>query len=275
MANLIKSNLYKLFKRKSLYIFSMIYTALSCMSIFILKIADEIRNKTAGASEDMAIKVEGRLSNFNDGLSLGVEFIVNGEALIFLAVFTAMFIAAEFTHGTIKNIASKGFKRKKIYKSIFFSMVVATIIMLGINFIFTTMVGTLVTGSIGIGNIDKLLLFKIIRLVIIEVLLHIAMVSLFVMVTMIFRSSGVAITINLCLLVFGSAYYQFIETIVRYILKTDKELNLINYGIQKNMYLAKATVNGGDIKQPLIVAVVFLITSLIFGTIAFKRSDIR
>ena len=41
------------------------------------------------------------------------------------------------------------------------------------------------------------------------------------------------------------------------------------------MYLAKATVNGGDIKQPLIVAVVFLITSLIFGTIAFKRSDIR
>lgn len=268
MASLLKSNFYRLFKSKAFYICTIVYTALTSLSLLILKLADNI------VSEN--ITVESNIDGFmiyKDGLSFGVELFSNGDGILFLAVFIAIFITSEFTYGTMKNIVSKGFERHKIYISIFLTMVVAALIMVTFNFLFSTFIASILTGSIG--SYNGTLLLKTLRLVGIEILLHSAFVSLFVMISIIIRNNGGVIAINVLILMFGGLIYQILELVVRNLLKIDIKFSFSDYSLQNNIYLAKTTMDGEHILRPILVGLIFLVITLALGIIAFRKSDVK
>lgn len=266
MANLLKSNFYRLFRSRAFYICAIVYTGLMSLSVLMLKLLD---NLNEGLSGDVVSSFP-----YKDGISFGIMHFSDGEVLLFLAVFVSIFVTAEYTYGTMKNIVSKGFEKHKIYLSYVITLTVAAYIMIAVCFLITTITGSIVTGSIGSFNGPFLL--KTLRSVVIEMLLHSAITSVFVMIAMSIRSNGGVIAINICILMFGNLIYGILNLIVQNLLKIDTELNFMDYGLQSNIYEAGNTLlNGGEIIKPILVGLCFFVVSTALGIIAFRKSDVK
>jgi|BioPla2DNA2_1021312.scaffolds.fasta_scaffold10041_4 ABC-2 type transport system permease protein len=267
MTKLLKSNFYRLFKSRAFYICTIVYTGLMTLSLVLLKLLDNLFDDSSSAEEISFL-------NLKDGIGLGIANFSDGQVLLFLAIFISIFITAEYTYGTMKNIVSKGFEKYKIYLSYVITLTLAAYIMVAFCFLITTITGSIITGSIASYNGPVLL--KTLRLVVIEMLLHSAITSVFVMVAMTIRSNGGVIAINICILMFGSMAYEILNLIVKNLLEIDTKLNFGDYSLQNNIYAAGQTLdNGGEIIRPILVGLFFLVISTALGILAFRKSDVK
>lgn len=266
MAKLLKSNFYKMFKSKAFYICTIVYTGITCLTVLLLKLTDQVTDSSGG------IDASG-LMRYKDGISYGTEILCNGDVLFFIAIFSAIFITSEFTYGTMKNIVSKGFERYRIYFSIFIPMVAATFIMAAFNFLVSTSLASAFIGSFGTYNGD--LLLKTLRFVGIEMILHTAFVSMFVMIAIAIRHNGGVIAIDIFIFTFGRLIYQFLELIVRNVFKIDIKFTFSDYSLQNNIFMAISTINGEHILRPILVGLSFLVVTMILGIISFEKTDVK
>ena len=119
MKNLLAIDFYKLFRTKSFYVISAILLALTVFSSAIV-------------CSGFLRTYEENLLNFGNTVGLGsmlgiawnIVFSNFSNIGIFIAIMSILFTCSEFSFGTIKNIASKGYKRAEIYLSKFLSSAV-------------------------------------------------------------------------------------------------------------------------------------------------------
>lgn len=272
MVNLLKSNFYRMFKSKAFYICTIVYTAINCLILIMLKLAENVSQPAADTSLEAEAAASG-LMRYKDGVSYGIELISEGDALFFIAIFSAVFITAEFAYGTMKNIVSKGFERYKVYISILIPVIAASFIMSAINFLVSTALASIFIGSVG--SFDGDLLLKTLRFVGIEMLLYAAFVSLFVMIALIVRHNGGVIAIDIIIVMFGRLIYQLLELIVCNVFKINFDFSFIDYSLQNNIFAAINTIKGEHILRPILVGLIFLAVTLALGLIHFERTDVK
>lgn len=272
MGRLLKANFYKLFKSKAFYICSVINTAITCLTILILKLSETVVEQTADESGETVTTVVG-LAKYKDGISFGVNIFSEGDVLLFMGILSAIFITSEFTYGTMKNIVSKGFEKYKIYISILITMVAAGFIMDAFNFIVSTGLASALIGSVA--SYNGPLLIKTLRLVAIEMLLHAAFYSLQVMVALIVRNNGGVIAINIITFMFGNLVYEILELIVRKGFKLNLNFSFSDYGLQNNIIMAVSTLNGEHILRPILVGLIFLVVTMVIGITAYEKADVK
>ena len=111
MIRLLKADLYKMFRMPSFWVTTLIawaYNTFFNCAGFYTSLRDAKR----------AYEVTGSIINLKSFVPECAVFSIN-ISVTFLAVFVIIFAAAEFSTGTIKNVATKGFMREEIYFSKF------------------------------------------------------------------------------------------------------------------------------------------------------------
>jgi ABC-2 type transport system permease protein len=275
MKNLLKSNFYKLFRSKAFYICTFVDSLLMLIPILILKLTDKLAQNELDSSGEITAYTRFPFMGRN-GMTLGLKNVVSSDVLLFLAILVAIFITSEFSHGTMKNIVSKGFEKFKIYISFLITMASAALIMVLFSFLVSTIVGTIVTGSLGINGE---IILRGLRLLAIVMLLYIAMISIFVMIAMTIRSNGGVIAINICTYTFGILIYEVLNLVVRNILDIKTKIDFMDYSIMNNISIVGENIlhNGNNdfVVRSILVGLVFLIATTALGIMGFKKIDVK
>lgn len=262
---LLRSDLYRFFKSKAFYFCLLVMVVLIAGSAFLMEWSLSVIESDQSSMIDTS-----SVSLFKDGISYGVQSISDGSIHLFLAIVTSIFITAEFSYGTMKNIVSKGYSRAKIYLSKLITMAIMTIIMIVVAFASGTIAATIITGQFG--TFTWTYLGEVLRVFGIQVLLHTALSSLFVMFAMIIRNNGGTIAFNIIVVsMFGQLLYQLLELIFK------NKIMFSNYSLRHNisLYYTNIAPPVEDIVRSILVGITFLTVSTLIGVFAFRNMDIK
>lgn len=261
MNRLLKSDFYRLFKSKSYYICTAVALFLMALNIFL---TDYIV-KTAGKENPMYSTFP-----YKDGISFGISIFTDTNLLMITSIFIAIYITAEFSHGTMKNAVSKGFNKFQIYFSKLITMTVATFLAFVVNFIGAVISCTIITGTVG--DLTGEYVAYIFRTIGIELLLSVALTSVLVMIAMVFRNLGGAIAVNIIgVFSFGTLIFTALEFLF------DGKIKFTDFSLMKNIqfYAINQSPAGSDYLRSVIVGLVFLAITCAFGNFVFKKADVK
>ncbi|MDF2944896.1 MAG: putative rane protein [Herbinix sp.] len=265
MINLLQSDFYRLFKSKAFYICTAVAAFLVSLSIFILDWSLSV------ASNINTTETVNMTFPYKDGISYGINAFSSGDVHLFIAIFTAIFITAEFAHGTMKNVVSKGFSKVQIYLSKVITMTAASFIMIFTMFIIGTISATIVTGVFS--ESSGTLIAQMFQIAGIELFLHTALTAVFVMIAMTVRNSGGVIAINIVgVMSLSSLIYVALSYLFH------NKINFSDYSLMYNIQLfnnMNLTVTGLDYLRSILVGAAFLAAFTIGGIFLFKKSDVK
>lgn len=281
MKHLIKSDFYKLRKAKSFWVCMILAIAFAAFTVLIMDFSVNLMDQMPQQSaEEQAALEESGLNISANGIPLSSEDLnassmlllqFAGTTTILIAVFVSLFVGAEFSHGTIKNIASKNYTRTQIYCSKTIVSIVAAIVMTVVYALAATGLGTALWGF---GDVSSDFALNCLKGISIELLLISAFTSLFVMFSMLVRQSGAAIAANVCFLEFVSLIVLFGEMIINKIF--DTSITLSNYLLDTNMtQVATSEITGKLAGRSIAVGFGFLIVTLLIGLYSFQKRDIK
>jgi ABC-2 type transport system permease protein len=263
MGNLLRSDFYRLFKSKSFYICTAIALLLISGNAFLMEWSYRMMAETQNVSVALT-------PLFTDGITYGLKMFSGGDVHLFMAIFIAIFITGEYTHGTMKNVVSKGFPKHQIYLSKIITMTAATFIMIFLMFLFGTASAAIVTGKFG--TFTGTYVSQILIMVAIELLLHVALTAVFVLVANTIRNNGGVIAINIIgVMSIAPLMYQAAELIFR------NKIKFTQFGLRNNIALFYQSIApaGEDVLRAILVGLVFFAVTTAIGIFAFKKMDVK
>lgn len=263
MSNLLKSDFYKLFKTKSFFVCCIISVVLAVASVFILDADAKVSQQSVTAG------VGGASANLSAAAMLPGSFSGNGT--LFASIVISIIVASEFGFGTIKNIASRGFSRTKIYFSkLLVSSVAATVFVLAYSIAMTITA----TCLWGFGDTSGSFVPNTLKIFGLEILLNLAFTSVFVLVSSLIRQTGGSIAVNICIMNFFALFVQLAELLIKKV--TGQTVNFLNYLISTNMnQVAGNPLTNDLVVRALLVGVIYLVGTTALGIWLFNKRDIK
>ena len=252
MVNLLKSDFYRLLKSKSLYICAAVGAFLMMISLIAVKLLSTMPE----VSDEMP---------FPGALDFGHVIFTGADVHLLMAIFISIFVTAEFVHGTMKNTISKGYSRTLVYLSKIITSTVASYFIMLVMFIVSVATYMVIYGELGS------LSGKEILIIFIELLLHTALASVFVLIAMVVRNNGGTIAINIiCITLIFPQIFNLLDAIF------DLKINFRDYSLVNNitMYYGFIPLKD-DIIRSVIVGVVYLVFVTLLGIIVFKKKDVK
>ncbi len=259
MINLLRADFYKLFRAKSFYICGAIAAALSLLGVVLLN-----------SSINSDLGIDAALLGYD-----GLYALITGvsQATLFVTIMNSIFVPSEFAHGTIKNIASRGFSKWSIYAS---KLLVA--IFISVVYVLLCSVCSFALGSAmwGTGEIDRVVFLNIARMLGLFLLAEVAVQSMFVMFGFLIRHTG------------GTSFTNLGITI----LAPSLLLPIINFGLREwfklesfdissywpatylTRYLSLDIFNE-DVMTGIIVCCAFIVVTTALGIFSFYKRDIK
>lgn len=172
MKKLIKFEFHNLLRAKSLYICIIISMCFSALSVILSMLSSSLLAMEENVTDTAVSSLTGALSS--------------GELSILLVVFISIFVCRDYAEGTIKNVVSRGYTRVQVY---FAKEMV--LILGGFFFLIADLLTTFITACIffDVGTFST----KILSLLMIDVILLIAYVTLYHFFAVLFRKNGATI----------------------------------------------------------------------------------
>lgn len=259
MLNLLRSDLYRFIRSKSFYICTVISIALFVINALALKWTSTLSGSQTEVITNMIP---------SGGMEYGIS-VFSGNALMLLGIIVGIFVAAEFSHGTMKNVVSKGFLKWKIYLAKFISVLLATYFVLFITMVAGVLAASFLFG--GLGDFTGAFVAEMFKIIGIEMLLYVAMTSFFLMVSMVVRNLGGVMAI---VIIWPALVEPLLFQLLQLVSKN--KIHFSDYSLVNNISLYKnVPVIGGDYLRSTIVALVYLVLTLGAGIYLFQKSDIK
>lgn len=266
MLNLLRADFYKLLRRKSFYVCAILGIIVACLSTVLENMTVNYSLQGMGMDFDSLPAVY-RL--YFSGVSAFSRTI--GIAAIFITIMVTMFVASEFSFGTIKNIITTGKSRISVYTSkLIMALVISTIYTL------LCALAGFVTGSIlwGIGEITRTEYLEIFRMIGLIIAVEFSMQAVFTMISFIIRTTGAAMTVNLIIGTIVSESLPIINIVFKRMLSVE-EFDVLKYW--PYTYLGvfnQLEISTDQITQGLIVCAVAFVVPTIIGMFTFQKRDI-
>lgn len=269
--NLLRAEFYKLSKSKAFYVCLLVAICISIISVIIVpKNEAVITAANTNVHQSRNAMIGWMLPNDAKKLK-GLWFMSSclgtGDILpIIVAIMISIFITKEFQSRAINNIVSKGFSKNKVYFSKLISVSLCTIFILGV---YMAVAAILASAWLGFGEFNIYIFGEIIRMLLLQILLHVSIASIFTMIAMIVRKSGPAIAINICINLFVSLFYQLI------VIFLNNNITVGQYWISYNILVLEALEpEGSAVIRGIMVALTFFVLSTMIGCINFNKRDI-
>lgn len=252
MINIVKMDIYRLFKTKALYIIGVVFVGLVILlTYFSYELGD-----AEGIDTNLKIYVDYTMS-----FTIMVYTVV-------IAVFSVLFTTAESSSGYIKNIGGQISARSILILSKAAALLLYTIVMFVIYFIVQMIANKAFFGYIEFRGEAR----EFTEYAAIQILLHFALALLCMMAAVIIRKNGIAMTIAVILgLRITGNFYEGINMLFDSFDGFDISKYLL-IGNMNSLLLAEdiSSVAGGAI----IVGVCFAAVSLLVSCLFFEKRDI-
>jgi ABC-2 type transport system permease protein len=259
MFNIIKADFYKFFKSKTFYV--SLIVALLFATLYVVATYFGVQQMgQPGGPPVGAIETNTR--------GLLFRAIDSNIVIMLIAVMTSIFVSAEYSTGIIKDTVSSGKSRTKIFLSKLIVTAVGASLILVFNVIYQTLFGLL---FLEYGTAFNMVEFWLVLKTLFSALVVIiSFNTLFATLTTAFKTLGASLASNIGLLMFGGLIFYLISLI------GDFFKNITDYWLADNLtkIVQNAMLNSYEFK-PLIIALCYLIVSVIAGILIFKKQDIK
>ena len=283
MLNMIRMELYRMFKTKSLYV---IWLVLAAGILFTTGLsADEMKTYTMEEKQEMYEYATGQQKS--DTVNLGMDVTVptkpgdtvsvfdlfygniKGKFLaLFMVIFAVLYSTADMTSGFIKNIAgqvrdSRGLVFAKGV-SLFVYTVLTMLIFTGIQ----TISNALFFDELVFGPVKEFLQYAGI-----QTLLHFALLIIVMCIAIVLRNNVISMMLSVCLCMNVLViFYSFLDNLIA---KAHiKNFHVLEYTVTGNISFLETNVTAKMAVTALAVSIAFVIVMIEVCSTVFKKRDI-
>ena len=281
MLNIIKMDLYRMFRTKSMYVIWIVLAAALLITTSLCKTDYESLNEEDAMQQEQI--AEPTADNINVGMMVTLPtepgekvtvydiFFANSQGkfyALFLVIFAVLFSTADISSGYIKNIGGQVRNRKSLIFSRSIAIAVFTVLTMAGAFLFQAAANCIVFGELEWGNTKVILSYFVT-----ELALHYALVLICMAIAIILKNNVISMVIAVC-------FTMNVMTIV---------YGVINSAIQKigiqNFQIYKYTITGKLSLLPMNpseneclaafgVAMVFIVIMISASSVVFQKRDI-
>jgi len=283
MLNMIKMELYRMFRSKSLYVIWAVMAVAIIFNTAMSKEQYDLMQEQAGSYEEFVENVNETEEKINIGMSVYIP-MQPGESItvfdvlfaslqpkfiaLFLVIFAVIFSSADLNSGYIKNIGGQVKNREKLIGSKAIALIIFTIVSMAIAVGLQIIANSLFFGYLELGNVSDL-----VKYLLVQTVLHIALVLIGMALSIVLKSNLVSMIIVVCLCMnLSMVIYAGINTWIQNI--GIKDINIIDYTVTGKISMLSMVPANQECISAIVVAVVFGVVVTALTGVVFKRRDI-
>ncbi len=283
MLNMIRMELYRMFKTKSLYV---IWLVLAAGILFTTGLsADEMKTYTMEEKQEMYEYATGQQKS--DTVNLGMDVTVptkpgdtvsvfdlfygniKGKFLaLFMVIFAVLYSTADMTSGFIKNIAGQVRDRRGLVFAKGVSLFVYTVLTMLIFTGIQTISNALFFDELVFGPVKEFLQYAGI-----QTLLHFALLIIVMCIAIVLRNNVISMMLSVCLCMNVLViFYSFLDNLIA---KAHiKNFHVLEYTVTGNISFLEINVTAKMAVTALAVSIAFVIVMIEVCSTVFKKRDI-
>lgn len=283
MLNMIRMELYRMFKTKSLYV---IWLVLAAGILFTTGLsADEMKTYTMEEKQEMYEYATGQQKS--DTVNLGMDVTVptkpgdtvsvfdlfygniKGKFLaLFMVIFAVLYSTADMTSGFIKNIAGQVRDRRRLVFAKGVSLFVYTVLTMLIFTGIQTISNALFFDELVFGPVKEFLQYAGI-----QTLLHFALLIIVMCIAIVLRNNVISMMLSVCLCMNVLViFYSFLDNMIA---KAHiKNFHVLEYTVTGNISFLETNVTAKMAVTALAVSIAFVIVMIEVCSTVFKKRDI-
>ena len=283
MLNMIRRELYRMFKTKSLYV---IWLVLAAGILFTTGLsADEMKTYTMEEKQEMYEYATGQQKS--DTVNLGMDVTVptkpgdtvsvfdlfygniKGKFLaLFMVIFAVLYSTADMTSGFIKNIAGQVRDRRRLVFAKGVSLFVYTVLTMLIFTGIQTVSNALFFDEFVFGPVKEFLQYAGI-----QTLLHFAFLMIVMCIAIVLRNNVISMMLSVCLCMNVLViFYSFLDNMIA---KAHiKNFHVLEYTVTGNISFLETNVTAKMAVTALAVSIAFVIVMIEVCSTVFKKRDI-
>ena len=281
MLNMIKMDLYRMFRTKSLYVIWIVLAVALLITTSLCKTDyDSLNEEDAVQQEQIA---EPTAENMNVGMMVTLPtepgekvtvydiFFANSQGkfyALFLVIFAVMFSTADIGSGYIKNIGGQVKKRGALIFSRSIALAVFTVLTMAGAFLFQAVANYIVFRELTWGSSKADLSYFLT-----ELALHYALVLICMAVAIILKNNVISMVIAICLTMnIMSIIYGLINSAVQKM--GIQNFQIYKYTITGKLSLLPMNPSGNECLAAFGVAMVFIVIMISVSSVVFQKRDI-
>ena len=278
MLNMIRMELYRMFKTKSLYV---IWLVLAAGILFTTGLsADEMKTYTM---EEKQATGQQKSDTVNLGMDVTVPTKpgdtvsvfdlfygnIKGKFLaLFMVIFAVLYSTADMTSGFIKNIAGQVRDRRGLVFAKGVSLFVYTVLTMLIFTGIQTISNALFFDELVFGPVKEFLQYAGI-----QTLLHFALLIIVMCIAIVLRNNVISMMLSVCLCMNVLViFYSFLDNLIA---KAHiKNFHVLEYTVTGNISFLETNVTAKMAVTALAVSIAFVIVMIEVCSTVFKKRDI-
>lgn len=283
MLNMIRMELYRMFKTKSLYV---IWLVLAAGILFTTGLsADEMKTYTMEEKQEMYEYATGQQKS--DTVNLGMDVTVptkpgdtvsvfdlfygniKGKFLaLFMVIFAVLYSTADMTSGFVKNIAGQVRDRRGLVFAKGVSLFVYTVLTMLIFTGIQTISNALFFDELVFGPVKEFLQYAGI-----QTLLHFTLLIIVMCIAIVLRNNVISMMLSVCLCMNVLViFYSFLDNLIA---KAHiKNFHVLEYTVTGNISFLETNVTAKMAVTALAVSIAFVIVMIEVCSTVFKKRDI-
>lgn len=283
MLNMIRMELYRMFKTKSVYV---IWLVLAAGILFTTGLsADEMKTYTMEEKQEMYEYATGQQKS--DTVNLGMDVTVptkpgdtvsvfdlfygniKGKFLaLFMVIFAVLYSTADMTSGFIKNIAGQVRDRRGLVFAKGVSLFVYTVLTMLIFTGIQTISNALFFDELVFGPVKEFLQYAGI-----QTLLHFTLLIIVMCIAIVLRNNVISMMLSVCLCMNVLViFYSFLDNLIA---KAHiKNFHVLEYTVTGNISFLETNVTAKMAVTALAVSIAFVIVMIEVCSTVFKKRDI-
>lgn len=283
MLNMIRMEMYRMFKTKCMYIIWFILaagilftTGLSAeeMKIFSMEEKQEMYEYAMGKEESdnvnlgMDVTVPTKLGENVSVFDLFYANIKGKFIALFMVIFTVLYTTADLTSGYVKNIAGQVSQRGGLVIAKALSLFVYTVMSLLIFFLCQTLSNLLFFEEFTLGPVKQFAAY-----VGIQLLLHYGLLMIVMGVAIALRNNVISMVIAVCFCMnVLMIFYNFLDQLIAKL--GVKEFHIVNYTVSGKMLMLGMDISAKTASASIAVAIFFSAAAVAICSMIFQRRDV-
>ena len=281
MLNIIKMDLYRMFKTKSMYVIWIVLAAILLITTSLCKTDYELLNEKDAMKQEQV--TEPTVDNINVGMMVMLPtepgekvtvfdiFFANSQGkfyALFLVIFAVLFSTADISSGYIKNIGGQVGNRGSLIFSRSIALSVFTVLTMTGAFLFQAAANCIVFGELDWGNTKAILSYFVA-----ELALHYALVLICMAIAIILKNNVISMVIAVCLSMnVMTIVYGVINSAIQKI--GIQNFQIYKYTITGKLSLLSMNPSGNECLAAFGVAMVFIVMMISVSSVVFQKRDI-
>ena len=281
MLNIIKMDLYRMLKTKSMYVIWIVLAAILLITTSLCKTDYELSTEKDAMKQEQV--TEPTVDNINVGMMVTLPtepgekvtvfdiFFANSQGkfyALFLVIFAVLFSTADISSGYIKNIGGQVGNRGSLIFSRSIALSVFTVLTMTGAFLFQAAANCIVFGELEWGNTKAILSYFVA-----ELALHYALVLICMAIAIILKNNVISMVIAVCLSMnVMTIVYGVINSAIQKI--GIQNFQIYKYTITGKLSLLPMNPSGNECLAAFGVAMVFIVIMISVSSVVFQKRDI-